>query len=138
MDGGERGRRSTPSTVDPDGRHLTELWQRRQRFYPPGRPDLLTRFVGDALRIDDAEAGHRAVATYEMERRVGHVAAPTLLVGHDADPYAFPELEALRRALGERVREVAVIEGGMVPLEFTATEFAAIVERFVQAAGTVA
>ena len=33
----------------------------------------------------------------------------------------------------ERIREVAVIEGGRVPLEFTATEFAAVVERFVQA-----
>ncbi|MFI0445548.1 hypothetical protein [Actinomadura sp. 6N118] len=33
--------------------HLTELWQRRQKHYPPGRPDLLSRFVRDALVLGD-------------------------------------------------------------------------------------
>jgi pimeloyl-ACP methyl ester carboxylesterase len=117
--------------VDPGGAHLAELWQRRRRFYPPDRPDLLARFVRDALRVADAEAGHSAVAAYEMERRVGDLRAPTLLVGHAADPYAFPELDRLRAALGDTVADVAVIDGGMVPLEYTAAEFAGIVERFL-------
>jgi 2-hydroxy-6-oxonona-2,4-dienedioate hydrolase len=58
--------------VAEDGSHLTELWQRRQGFYPPGRPDLLTRFVRDALVLGpDVERGHRAVGAYRMEERVG-------------------------------------------------------------------
>lgn len=112
-----------------DGRHLMELWQRRQRFYPDGRPDLLARFIGDALRVHDPEDGHRAVAAYEMERRVPAVAAEILLVGHRADPYAYPELNALAAALGRP--EQAVIEHGMVPLEYTAAEFATAVDAFL-------
>jgi len=123
--------------VDGDGRFLVELWNRRRRFYPEDRPDLLVRFVRDALRVDDAEAGHLAVARYEMERRLPQIGAPTLLVGHAADPYAFGELEPLREALEAVGVEVAVtvIDDGMVPLEFTAPRFAAVVGRFLDAEG---
>jgi hypothetical protein len=111
--------------VAADGSHLTDLWGRRQRVYPTGRPDLLVRFVRDALRVVDPEAGHRAVATYEMEHRLPLVEARVVLIGHADDPYAFPELEPLTTALGGA--ETFVIEGGMVPLEYTAAEFAEIV-----------
>src|SRR5262249_43229352 len=37
----------------PDGTHLAALWQGRQAFYPKDRPDLLTRFVADALRAGE-------------------------------------------------------------------------------------
>jgi pimeloyl-ACP methyl ester carboxylesterase len=114
-----------------DGRHLMELWQRRQRFYPEGRPDLLARFVRDALRVRDPEDGHRAVAAYVMEQRVPAIVADVLLVGHGADPYAYPELDTLAAALGQP--EQAVIEHGMVPLEHSAAEFATIVEAFLSA-----
>ncbi|MDY7106980.1 MAG: alpha/beta hydrolase [Actinomycetota bacterium] len=115
--------------VRPDGSHLTELWQRRQRFYPPERPDILVRFVRDALRATDPEEGHRAVGRYRMEERIDAVAADVLVVGHDADPYAFGELEPLAAALGGA--PTAVVAGGMVPLELRAEAFAAIVERFL-------
>lgn len=117
--------------VADDGRHLTELWQRRQAFYPAGRPDLLTRFVRDALVLGaDVEQGHRAVGAYRMEERVGLVRCPVLLLGASADPYAFPDLEPLARALGRPA--VAVVEGGMVPLmESRAPEVAVHVAKFL-------
>jgi pimeloyl-ACP methyl ester carboxylesterase len=130
-------RRARPSidavTVDDDGRFLVELWDRRRSFYPPGRPDLLVRFVADALRAGDAGAGHRAVSAYEMERRVGDVAAPTLLVGHAGDPHAFPDLPALRDALERAGVAVATvtIDAGMVPLEFTAEHFTRAVSAYL-------
>jgi pimeloyl-ACP methyl ester carboxylesterase len=117
--------------VHPDGVHLTTLWQRRQGFYPEGRPDILTRFVIDALRAgDNAEEGHRAVERYRMEDRIGLVRARTLLIGATDDAYAFSELERLAAELP--AEEVAVIEGGMVPLmEMHADEVARLVLRFL-------
>ena len=95
-------------SIDDDGRFLVELWERRRSFYPAGRADLLVRFVRDALRVADAEAGHRAVSAYEMERRLGLVAAPTLLVGHARDIYAFGDLMPLHDALREAGVEVTI------------------------------
>jgi pimeloyl-ACP methyl ester carboxylesterase len=114
-----RRRRSRPPIdlveVDPDGDHLVELWRRRRGFYPPGRPDLLTRFVRDALVLGaDVEKGHEACGRYRMEDRIGLVRCPVLCLGASADPYAFGDLEPLSsRIPGARV---AVVEGGMVPL----------------------
>ena len=120
-------------SIDDDGRFLVELWERRRSFYPAGRADLLVRFVRDALRVADAEAGHRAVSAYEMERRVGLVVAPTLLVGHARDIYAFGDLMPLHDALREAGVEVtiATIDAGMVPLEFTAERFAGAVAEYL-------
>lgn len=122
-------RRGRPAidAVEPTegGHHLTELWQRRQGFYPPGRPELLTRFVTDALRVVDPEAGHQAVGSYEMERRLPLVTARPVIVVHADDPHASPDAEPLAAALGGC--QQVVIEGGMVPLEHTATEFARVV-----------
>ena len=48
-----------------DGSHLTTLWALRQPYYPASRPDLLDRFVRDALApgVTPAEATWPAVAT---------------------------------------------------------------------------
>src|ERR1700722_1029404 len=49
-------------TSRPDGAHLGELWKMRQPFYPADRPDLLERFVVDALKAGPLAAeGHRMV-----------------------------------------------------------------------------
>lgn len=131
---GRRARRHRPA-IDAveerhDGAHLQELWNRRRSFYPADRPDILARYVRDALATSDPEAGHRAVASYEMERRLGGLAGrPVLLVGHDQDPHAFPELEPLAAAIPGS--ETAVIAGGMVPLEHRATEISRLVEDFL-------
>ncbi|MBW8485877.1 alpha/beta fold hydrolase [Actinomadura parmotrematis] len=136
LDAAARARRKDRPAVDevaekPDGSHLTELWNRRTAFYPPDRPDLLTRFVRDALAVwPDVEAGHRAVSAYRMEERIGLVGCATLCVGASADPFAFPDLEPLAAHLADAA--TAVIEGGMVPLEYQAGPFAHLVLDFLR------
>ncbi len=99
----------------PDGSHLTALWQRRQPFYPQGRPDLLEAFVRDALKVSgEVEAGHRAVASYRMEQAIGRIVQPTLLIRASDDPFASPHIAALQAHLREA--SVVTIEGGMVPM----------------------
>ena len=114
-----------------DGAHLVALWQRRQSFYPPDRPDLLRRFVADALRVGDPEEGHRAVNRYAVEDRVGHVTVPVLLVASTHDPFAYPMIERWEAALPHAtLRE---IPGGMVPLpDQLPAAFARVVEDFVE------
>ncbi|MGW5686058.1 alpha/beta fold hydrolase [Nonomuraea sp. NPDC003754] len=117
----------------PDGGHLTDLWQRRQGFYPSGRSDILTRFVRDALgQGEDVEKGHQAVARYRMEERVGKIACPVLCVGATDDPFAYPELENLPGVIPGAL--ISVIKGGMVPLpEQRPEEFARVVLDFLSA-----
>ena len=114
-----RARHERPpiDAVEPsgDGSHLAALWQRRQSFYPPGRPDLLEAFVRDALKVSgDVEGGHRAVASYRMEDHIGRVTQPTLLIGASDDPFAAPHLPELQAQLPHA--RTAEIAGGMVPL----------------------
>ncbi|GAA2446304.1 hypothetical protein GCM10010191_74120 [Actinomadura vinacea] len=116
---------------DPGGAHLTELWQRRQKHYPPGRPDLLSRFVRDALVLgDDAEKGHLAVGRYRMEERIALVRCRALCLGASADPFVFPDLRILSSHLNNPT--VAVIEGGMIPLmEHRSSEVCELIARFL-------
>jgi pimeloyl-ACP methyl ester carboxylesterase len=114
-----RVRRERPpiDAVEPstDGAHLAALWQRRQGFYPPGRPDLLEAFVRDALKVSgDVEGGHRAAPAYRMEGHIHRVKQPTLLIHASDDPFAAPHLPALRAQLPQA--EVVEIAGGSVPL----------------------
>ena len=95
----EREARKTRPPIDEvgltaDGFHLTELWQRRMSFYPSGRPDLLTRFVIDALRVQDqVEAGHLAVSSYRMEERLPLIRAKTLVLSGSEDRFASPHVD---------------------------------------------
>ena len=126
-------RRGRPS-VDrveprPDGTHLAELWQRRQAFYPQSRPDLLHRFVRDALAVwPDVEHGHAAVSAYRMEDRIGLIRCPALCIGAAADPHSFPSLDSLASRIPGAA--TAVIDGGMVPLEWQAAQFARLAGDF--------
>ncbi|MDA0632026.1 alpha/beta hydrolase [Nonomuraea sp. MCN248] len=135
IDAEARRRRAGRQTVDhvterEDGSHLVELWQGRAGFYPPGRPELLVRFVRDALAAwPDLAGGHRAVGAYRMEDRLGLIRCPVLCVGAAGDPFAFPELRPLAGRLPGA--SVAVIEHGMVPLEFQAAAFARVVAAFL-------
>lgn len=115
-----RAERPPIDEVEPraDGGHLAELWQRRQAFYPPDRPDLLSAFVADALHVlDDLEAGHTAVACYRMEDVIDRVISPTLVVRATADPFAYPHAQEIRdKLVNASLVEMIDIEGGMVPL----------------------
>lgn len=119
----------------PDGSHLAELWSRRLGFYPPGRPDLLHRFVADALRVGArAEEGHRAVNRYAAPERADELrraGLPVLVLVGAADPFAYPMLPRWRAALpGADVVELAT---GMVPLpDQLPGEFAAAVAGFLR------
>ncbi len=98
-----------------DGSHLAALWQKRQGFYPAGRPELLEVFVLDALKVGHrVEEGHRAVASYRMEDRIGRIVQPTLIVRATEDPFAAPHAVELQHHLPHA--RIVDIEGGMVPL----------------------
>jgi pimeloyl-ACP methyl ester carboxylesterase len=97
------------------GEHLTELWQRRMPFYPPGDIALLERFIADALKAGHlAVEGHRVVNRYAMETRTPLVTSPTLVIAPTEDPHAFPAAPRVAQAIaGSRLLN---IEHGMVPL----------------------
>ncbi|MCU0595777.1 MAG: alpha/beta hydrolase [Desulfobacterota bacterium] len=136
VDAEDRERRKTRPPIDeveekPDGSHLTELWQRRMPFYPKSRPDLLRRFVLDALKVwDHMEAGHRAVNAYRMEERVLLIQAPTLVLAGTDDPFSYPRVKPLSEHIpGSRIAE---IPGGMVPMvDQMPEEFAKAVMAFL-------
>jgi pimeloyl-ACP methyl ester carboxylesterase len=120
---------------EPGGGHLLEWWEQRRPHYPPGATGLLDRFVRDALAPGvDPREGHLACARYEMERRIGRVRAPVLVLGATEDRFTLPALEPLARHLtrAEVVRR-AVIEGGTVALmEDKAEDVAAAVLPFLR------
>ncbi|MDM0041764.1 alpha/beta fold hydrolase [Variovorax sp. J22G21] len=112
-----RAERPPIDEVEPsdDGQHLAALWQKRQGFYPPGRPELLEAFVLDALKVGRRlEEGHRAVAAYRMEDRIDRVVQPVLIIRATDDPFAAPHAAELLQHLPQA--RVVDIEGGMVPL----------------------
>ena len=118
-------------TRRPSGEHLTELWQRRQPFYPPGDIALLERFMVDALKAGElAVEGHRVVGRYHMETRAPLVTSPTLVLSATSDPHAYPAAPRVAQAIvGSRRIDIA---GGMVPLpDQMPAEFAAAVENFL-------
>jgi pimeloyl-ACP methyl ester carboxylesterase len=137
VDAEDRERRKTRPPIDevkekPDGAHLTELWQRRMPFYPKSMPDLLRRFVLDALKVwGDVEAGHRAVNAFRMEERVPLIKAPTLVLAGTDDPFSYPRM----KPLSDRIpgSETLEIRGGMVPMvDQMPEEFAAAVMAFLE------
>jgi pimeloyl-ACP methyl ester carboxylesterase len=104
----------------------------RAPFYPDDRPDLLDRFVADALVAGEhAQLGHHAVHVYEMERRIGLVRAPALVVAAPDDPFAYPQARPLAAALADA--RVVDLERGTVPLpDQLPAEFAAAVSAFLE------
>jgi len=136
VDAEDRERRKNRPPIDEvefkeDGSHLTELWQKRMAFYPNNRPDLLTRFVIDALKVGERmEEGHRAVSRYKMEDKGRLIKAPTLVLAGTDDPFSFPRMKALSEGITDS--KTAIIEGGMVPMvDQMPEEFAKVVIEFL-------
>lgn len=123
------------ATAADDGSHLTQLWQLRRPYYPAGRPDLLDRFIRDALApgLDPAE-GHRAVDRYAMDERIGAVTAPVLLLAPTDDPFAAKSLPAVKAALtGARSVSVRAMDSAQVPaMEQCAEQVAGHVREFLR------
>jgi len=137
VDAENRALRKTRPPIDevelkPDGAHLAELWQRRMPFYPKDRPDLLNRFVMDALKVfDRVEEGHRAVNRYKMEKKMALIQAPTLVLAGTDDPFSYPRM----KPLAENIKNCGTAEilGGMVPMiDQMPGEFARVVMEFLQ------
>ena len=116
-----------------DGAHLTELWGRRQPFYPAGDTDLLRRFMIDALKSGEMAAeGHRVANRYRMEDRLGHITCPTLVIAPTDDPHAHPAAPKVAGAIGGSI--LRELSGGMVPLpDQMPEEFGGLVREFVAA-----
>jgi pimeloyl-ACP methyl ester carboxylesterase len=136
VDAEDRERRKTRPPIDDvqpkeDGTHLAELWQRRAPFYPKNRPDLLTRFVLDALKIwGRVEEGHQAVNRYKMEEKTPLIKAPTLVLAGTEDPFSFPRMTPLSEHISGSIP--VEIRGGMVPMVDQMPEtFARIVLNFL-------
>ncbi len=136
VDEEDREKRKTRPSVDAvtfkeDGSHLTKLWQKRMAFYPKNRPDLLMRFVMDALKVGERlEEGHLAVGVYRMEEKVPLIKAPTLVLAGAKDPFSFPRLKPLAWSI--KGSETAILEEGMVPMVDQIPEaFARIVIDFL-------
>jgi len=139
VDAEDRKRRKTRPAIDEvelreDGSHLTELWQRRMAFYPKDRPDLLTRFVIDALKVNDRmEEGHRSVNAYKMEDKAPLIKAPTLVIAGTEDPFSYPRMMPLANSI--RGSKTVAIKGGMVPMVDQMPEaFAKVVIDFLDVA----
>ena len=115
----------------PDGSHLMEMWQIRMAFYPKNRPDLLTRFVTDALKAkENIELGHHVVADYPVPEKLPKIQAPTLALCGMDDPYCYPDLEKIGK--GIKGCEVKGVPGGMVPMvDQMPEEFSRIVIEFL-------
>jgi pimeloyl-ACP methyl ester carboxylesterase len=126
------GHRVDRVEAKPDGTHLAELWQIRQRFYPRDRPDLLTRFVADALRAGEKiREGHGACSRYRMEEKIGRVRCPTLVTCGTEDPFSFPQAEVVaRRIAGSRLAPIA--GGGVAVVDEMPETFARLVLEFLR------
>lgn len=121
MTGGEHSDEGVAVDVDTaeiqeDGGHLTTLWAKRYPLYPKGRPDILDRFIRDALAPGVVPAeGHLACARYVMEDRVDLVTAPVLLLANTADPVSYPHTAKVAGAFpNARSVDVVEIAGGTV------------------------
>ncbi|WP_028921293.1 alpha/beta fold hydrolase [Pseudonocardia acaciae] len=118
-----------------DGSHLVQLWRNRAGFYPKDRPDLLERFVRDALGVlDRVEEGHRAVNDYRMEDRIGLVTAPTLALCGELDEFSLPSLPTIVAAIPGARSEV--LPGTGVPaVDHVPAQFAQAVRAFLRESG---
>lgn len=114
-----------------DGKHLTELWSRRQPYYPAGNIELMERYIVDAVKAGDmASHGHHVVSHYMMEERLPLLASPTLLIQATDDPHASPYAPKLAAAIPGS--KLVAIKGGMVPLpDQLPQEFSDVVAAFL-------
>ena len=116
----EERRRAHKSSMDADkeredGSHLVSLWQRRRSFYPKRRPDLLTRFMADALLSGENRIrGHDMVWEYSMEDKYSKIGQPTLLISGTEDKWSYPVMKEISRLI--KNSKTLAIKGGMVPL----------------------
>ncbi len=111
-----RGKRMVDSyELKENGSHLLELWHGRQSFYPKHRPDLLMRFIADAIKAGGKIVeGHMAVSTYKMEDKAPLVECPTLVLCGTDDLFSYPHMQRVARVI--KNSKTLAIEGGTVAM----------------------
>jgi len=103
-------------TVQPDGAHLLDKWQKLGRWLP--QPELVQRCVVDLFRAGTAsEQGHFAVAEYRMEDRLAELRCPALLIYGRDDPFANPAQSAPLCAAFQPGRTTTIAAGIFAPTE---------------------
>ena len=114
-----------------DGSHLVSLWERRRSFYPENRPDLLRRFMIDALLAGQNRIrGHEMVWEYRLEDKYSKISQPTLLISGTKDRWSYPVMEEISKLI-KSSRTVAV-ENGTVPLpDHMPKEYARTIDMFL-------
>jgi pimeloyl-ACP methyl ester carboxylesterase len=137
IDEEEREKRRNKKVIDSyeskiDGSHLIQLWRDRLPYYPKNRPDLLDRFIIDALKAGrNAAEGHIAVSKYRMEEKISKISCPTLLIAGSADPFAYPYLNKMRQHILNLVNVVEIENGTVVLVEQMPEKFADAVINFL-------
>ncbi len=137
IDSEERERRKSWPAIDQvdlkeDGSHLMELWHRRMSFYTKGRPDLLTRFVIDALKADEkVEEGHLACSSYQMEKKLRLIRCPTLIVCGTEDPFSYPNIQKFVKEINGS-RAIPILGGTVAMVDQMPGEFANTILRFLR------
>jgi pimeloyl-ACP methyl ester carboxylesterase len=112
------------------------LWRGRLPYYPQNRPDLLDRFIIDALKAGrNAAEGHKAVAKYKMEEKLPRIKCPTLLIAGKADPFSYPYLSKLRQNILNVVDVVEIDNGTVALVEQFPDKFAEAVLKFLSNRG---
>ncbi|WP_212653267.1 alpha/beta hydrolase [Marinomonas sp. CT5] len=119
--------------IQENGSHLLELWRKRLELYPSGHPEILDRFIHDALTpgVTPLE-GHLAVARYNMLERVPLVTAPILVVAAMADVITYGRTSLVVEAYDNSpFVSLVEIEGGGIPLmELKSKEVADAIHYF--------
>lgn len=113
----------------PDGSHLTVLWQRRAEYLACPEPGVQARYIRDVLAHPDPDRGHTAVAVYRSEDRVGGYPGPVLCLASARDPRAFPRRTEILAAFPGAVEHV-LAQGDISSPETCADEFTAAVLAF--------
>lgn len=114
--------------VSRDGHQLLDLWTQRSPYYPEN-PVYLMRFMASALQSSNPAHGHNAITHYKMEKLVGRIDCPILVIEHSNDPFSSNYTGLLSKHLN--VTQVEKVIGGMVPLEFSHHKIAKILDDWL-------
>ena len=104
----------------------------KQVLYFRDRPDLLARFIADALRAGEKLIeGHGACSRDHMEVKIARVRCPTLVAWGTEDPFASPQAEVVGRHIpGSQL--VPLVGGTVAVIDEMPEAFACLVLDFLR------
>jgi pimeloyl-ACP methyl ester carboxylesterase len=116
--------------MQPDGSHLSKLWQSRQEWIP--NPALVQRCIVDVMKSGEtSENAYMSVANYPMEERLPLVQCPVMLIVGKKDPFVYPENYKPFKKILPNAKEVLLEEGALfIPDELPGI-FSGLVTEFI-------